>query len=462
VEDRIRAGDLSALARGEGVDDAIPLRFSWVDERTLEISPSRALPPHTRLSLVLGEGIRDLAGARLEAAPGQPGAVRREWTTAGEGASGPEARLVRPALGDVGVPTDLGRVVTSFARPVALDAEAVLHLEDEAGGVIILRAPAPCEGWIPGSCAAWELDGELAPDRAYRIADGTVRDLVGRAAVPPHEVRWFRTGPTGDAVPPTPENVIATTRSGCVVVGFDVDEPVEVVATIGDRVLTARGEGRIEVAVRPDGAAPGDGVAVHLAIEDFVGNVASLELDAAIGDDLDPSFPQLAITEVLANPRGKEPAQEFIEIRVLRGGALAGMYLSDLPWPDIEATLAVGGEPPGDELPAIDVEAGEWLVFVSPTYDEAAPDDVAPAPGARLIRLGSSLAQSGLANAGEPIALYVPEDPPISLATSSSTIDTSTSDHAGRSVVLVHDDGCDLVAAWRSHPEGRSAPGRLP
>ena len=101
------------------------------------------------------------------------------------------------------------------------------------------------------------------------------------------------------------------------------------------------------------------------------------------------------LNEVLANPSGQEPDQEWVEI--INGGSthfdLAGYVLED-----------AGGEV---MLPSAELAPGEHVLVVSESYDSASEVDVAPGEGTRLVTV-PRLAQSGLSNSGEALRLVSP------------------------------------------------------
>ncbi|NMC68474.1 MAG: lamin tail domain-containing protein [Myxococcales bacterium] len=107
--------------------------------------------------------------------------------------------------------------------------------------------------------------------------------------------------------------------------------------------------------------------------------------------------PWVALTEVLANPVGVEPAQEFVELANLGAepADLSGWSLSD------ESGGAV--LPPGTAL-----DPGEVALLVADAYDPDAPGEHAAALDARIVRLGRSLGVQGLRNSGEAVFLLDP------------------------------------------------------
>ncbi len=415
----------------------------------LRVTPMWPLDEHRRYTLLVG-GIPDLSGSRHDYG-GDP--WRRDLVSAGRGSSGPEATLVWPDPGSEGVATNLAAVETSYPRPVELWVEDVAWLEPEGGGELVgLVFPAPCEGWVPGFCLRWQVVDPLRARVRYRPTAGTVRDVWGRDGWPAPQAGWFEAGLGADQTPPSLDSVEVLRRGPCVEVRR-VGDRARVVASVGPK----RDSG-VGVSVHLGVAAPADAVTVTVDAEDVAGNVASGQWSVAAAPG---GAPNLVLTEVLANPLGDEPEQEFVEVLIREDTNLDGLYLADRAWEEIQAALAAGDEPEGDPLPPVDVAAGSVIVLVADGHDAGASEDPAPAPGSRLLRLGASLGTSGLSNAGEPVTLYR-ADPAVLISSYGNYRETGATSHGGRSVVRSDPSRCDVRSAWVSHPGGRSTPGRLP
>jgi hypothetical protein len=233
---------------------------------------------------------------------------------------------------------------------------------------------------------------------------------------------------------------------------------------VGDNTQSLEGSGVVEAGLRVDDPAirPGDEVTVRVHVVDLAGNSAAAEESVVAGASFDPLVPTLVLTEVLANPLGPEPDQEFVELANLGPAVdIDGLWLADRPWTEITAELSGGSDPPGDRVPAFALEKSELAVLVGSGYTLGLGKDPDPAPAAELILLDSSLAEGGLKNAGEPLTLYR-ADPPALVATYGNHVDTGSSSHGGISVTLGDPRACDLAQHWGSHPLGTSSPGALP
>jgi hypothetical protein len=106
------------------------------------------------------------------------------------------------------------------------------------------------------------------------------------------------------------------------------------------------------------------------------------------------------ITEVLLNPAGPEPAQEFVEVANPGPDAIdIGGYLLHDDDPEVR-----------DEIPAdTTIPAGGVILLVAEGFASGGPDPP-PAAGCALVRLDGSLGRSGLRNSGgEPVFLLAPD-----------------------------------------------------
>jgi hypothetical protein len=462
MTDPLTEGDLKAIDRGEFAPvEALELALRGP---MLWIQPRRALRPYWRYSLVIGAGVHDLGGAPLSDDEGAQGRWRVDLVTAHEGSSGPEARLVEPAPGEL-APTNIAAVVTRFARPIALGslAGSSLSLEGEDGGSIALTEPSPCPGWAPGMCVRWRLAEELSPGTRYRIGGGDLVDRWGRAAAPPGASEWFMSGEGADLEAPAMETIWAAQRGQCLQVGASSEETVTLRAAIaGESAVEVTGAGALVGALRlPLSAGEGEAIEVAVSLEDRAGNRVMTSLVRVIEGSA-AELPPLAIAEVLANPLGAEPAQEFVEVLDLRREgslvALEGLLLADLPWEEVAARLAEGSKV-GDAIPAFLSGPGQRTVIVGAGYSFGDLKDPDPPADAVVIRLATSIGDAGLRAAGEPLSLFQAA-PPRLLASFSPTLDTS--DLGGQSVVLADAGGCDHPGAWRVHPLGSSSPGAAP
>ncbi|MBW2528995.1 MAG: lamin tail domain-containing protein, partial [Deltaproteobacteria bacterium] len=106
----------------------------------------------------------------------------------------------------------------------------------------------------------------------------------------------------------------------------------------------------------------------------------------------EPPMPHVVLNEVLANPLGPEPAQEWVEL-----------YNDSATTARLEGYVLVdgGGYTP---LPPKLLGPRRYALVVNQGYQESNEFDPAPPEGVLLLRV-SSLGSGGLSNEGEPLSL---------------------------------------------------------
>ncbi|MBI4703221.1 MAG: lamin tail domain-containing protein [Deltaproteobacteria bacterium] len=158
----------------------------------------------------------------------------------------------------------------------------------------------------------------------------------------------------------------------------------------------AAGGGELDLA---RGTGPGEPLLVFPLPADSEIELVVQSLDAAgragrgqVAAHTLPPMPHVVLSEVLANPNGPEPAQEWVELYNdgLAHALLAGYVLGD-----------AGGE---TALPAAVLPPGAYALLVGESYDPASDLDPAPAPGTLLLRV-PKVGKNGLSNDGEPLVL---------------------------------------------------------
>jgi len=347
---------------------------------------------------------------RLERAPLLDGGV-----AASDGSpSGIGLALVVPGAGARDVPTNLERVVMAAAED---PGPVVVRGGD--GRVVashVMDAPLSCEA---PHCSGVALDAPLAPTSIYWVEAGGLRFS-------------FMTAAGADTSAPVVATPTLDYDGRCVLVRVASDEPVTIEladaggSTLGRRDIAALIE---EVAV----PAPG-GPFVTARLTDLAGNVASEEI---LWQPPPPGAPALTLTEVMAHPRGAQPAQEWVELKNLGTEAVSTAGL----------VISAGGS--RDSLPDALVPAGGYAVVVGAGF--ALDDgglDVPPAPGAALLRLASAAIGGGLGNAaGSVIELDDASGRVVSRY--GGFIDVSARGAAGQSAIRIDETGCDVRTNWR-------------
>jgi hypothetical protein len=373
-----------------------------------------------------------------------------EATTGGGDPAGGSAAgaLVDPAAGTADVPSNLAAVVVRLPAAIVI-AGAGFRLrpssDGSGAGSVALGALAAvaCPGAVAGSCYRVPLAAPLAPSASYvfeLLAAVTAGDGMAAAT---GVIGAFDSAASADVTPPRVVDFAVSLAGPCATVRFSTDEAasaeVVVRAVAGERVTGAgAGQTAFDLAVPFTGLAPGDPAEIVLRVTDRAGN----QVETSAGSiDLPPDTPPLVITEVLANPAGPEPGQEFVELRNLGDVdlSLAGLRLEDAKGADVlpEATLA----------------AGAYALIVPSTFDPGSARDVPPRAGTLMVPVDTRLGSDGLSNTGEVVRLRMPgagNEPLISIY--GGWVDVSAASAAGKSAHRLVDASCDHPTAWTKPP----------
>jgi hypothetical protein len=167
---------------------------------------------------------------------------------------------------------------------------------------------------------------------------------------------------------------------------------------------------------------------------------------AAFGLETAGDAPWVAITEVLENPLGEEPTQEFVELANLDDASVdvGGWTLAD----------ESGGAPLPDGTV---LEPGDVALLVADDYAPDGDGDPAADPLALLVRVGRAIGTQGLRNTGEGVALF---DATGALVTGYPNVRGALPD--GVSAVRVPPESPEAdEGAWAESGDGGPTPGRL-
>jgi hypothetical protein len=341
--------------------------------------------------------------------------------------------LVDPLAGAADVPVNLSGVTVRFAGPVTLPASALGVCGQPPSAV---GDAASCEG---GACYTAMLAAPLPARASCRVELGAgALDGAGRA-LPPGLIGSFDTAAAADDTPPVISSVAIETAGPCLAVTFSTDEPATgavVLAAGGIEATSAAGAGRtsFDVAVPVGSLPPASPATVVVRAVDRAGNATE---SAPLAWQTPAALPPLAITEVLANPLGPEPAQEWVELRNLGSDAVAteGLSLADSRG--------------ADALPATTLDGGAYALVVTSAYDPGNGADPPPRAGTPLLRVDSRLGADGLSNGGEVVRLLLGD---AVVSSYGGWVDVSSSTWAGRSVHRLVESACDRKDAWNHTP----------
>ena len=359
---------------------------------------------------------------------------------AGPAAPGPGGgRLVDPGAGSTDVPINLAALLVQFPSPVTWPADG-LHVCAGAPAPVAVAAPeqADCDS---GTCYSAALLGPLPAATSCRVelAAGVVDG--GGQAIPAGLLGVFDTAAAADDTPPLLTGVTVAVMGPCLEVRFSTDEPVTgaIVLRAGDQeTVVPAGAGLMDydVALPASLLPPATAATVSVRATDRAGNVAESEPLSLITP---AAVPPIAITEVLANPAGAEPAQEYVELRNLGDADIA-----------IDAAgLAIQDSRGADVLPAGTLVSGGYALVVTSAYDPMAGPDPPPRAGTLLLRVDSRIGSDGLSNAGEVVRLVQGETV---VSSYGGWVDVSSSAWSGKSVHRLVQTACDRPDAWNHTP----------
>ncbi|MEZ4224132.1 MAG: lamin tail domain-containing protein [Polyangiaceae bacterium] len=280
-----------------------------------------------------------------------------------------------------------------------------------ATAVAVYCAEAPIPSLTPGREEQWFL---LQPgDVPARLTQGVgSRDLMAdrcvtvRAEVDDSMPRVPPPLLSGLALEPLPLSRAAVdVPPPLPCAGADLPAPLGCLRLDGDRLHYYPTLGPTAVAVRSASGsalfalADGDELRVPglspmraEALELYAINRSGLEAEADVVVQTSAARAHPVISEVLANAVGPEPEQEWVEL--FNDGTV--------PW-QTEGYVLVDSAAQ-TPLPAAEIPPGGFALVVSEGFDPSSPFDVAPAAGAKLLRV-EALGKQGIANSGEPLSL---------------------------------------------------------
>lgn len=372
---------------------SVAIRHRW-DGRRLAIEPLEAL---------IAGGSYILAVPR-KAAVGLKEPLMAELHVDDSAHAGAAVRATFPPAEAASVPTDLLEAVISFDG-IVHGSEHAVWLEDERGFAHPTRvSEVPCLRYdsAAASCIRLSPERALAPALRYVLrTGGALIDSHGAVVSELHAGFLTRADPNEEA--PAPQAAACaldelTLPVGCALV---TDERVELQLLHNPAVRVLAELDRQRHAVLPAGAT--SPLRFTGLIPDRTYTLIVESIDAARHAEqiswplkTAPRLPTLAISEVNADPQGKEPQQEYVEL--WNFGAepqpLAGLYLSD------------DARELGTALPEqAAIAPGARALLVSDGFDPQDPRDPAPAPGSQLVRVGKSVTRAGLSNSGERLFL---------------------------------------------------------
>jgi hypothetical protein len=306
-------------------------------------------------------------------------------------------------------------------------------------------ADEPCDG---AACYRVALAGRLPPAAACRIVIGSGATDAGGVSLEGGVVGIFEAAAEADETPPVLADLSVAAAGPCLAVSFSTDEPATatIVLQAGGVEATSPagvGQTRFDVAIPLASLPPASAATLTVTAGDRAGNVVA---SSPLAFETPPALPPIAITEVLANAAGPEPAQEYVELRNLGADvvSLAGLRLEDSKG--------------ADDLPALELAAGAYALVVSSTYDEAQGQDPAPRTGTALARVDTRIGADGLANGGEIVRLLSGD---AVVSSYGGWVSVTASSWSGKGVHRLVQTACDRPDAWNRTPLA-ATPGASP
>jgi len=397
IEDLARA-PLSSAQSARRIDSELALRGAQA-----MITPRVALAPGGRYTLAVAAWARSQRGTDLTAGR-RPLVLELRIDDDPEAGARPLASW--PADGASGIGTNLEAALIVFDGAVHGEADGIWLEGPDGLAVPGASESGPCERIAAAHagrfCVRMRPEHRLAPGAGHRLRVGDlVRDGHG-APVGPWSAA-FVTAPGSDLRPPSSlvlscavdeqavELGCALVDDASIALRLQADEAVTATLSSATQQLAiAAPDGQLRL--RLAGLAEDTAQQLELVLRDSAGNqtAASLRLRTL------PALPALSVSEVLADPHGPEPQQEFVEL------VNYGAHAIDLLGFSLDDRLDMLGEPIAR---SVELAAGARALLVPDAYDATETRDVRPPPGALLVRVGAALASAGLRNAGEALFL---------------------------------------------------------
>ncbi len=357
------------------------------------------------------------------------------------GPTGPAgATLVDPAAGATGVPLNLAGVEVRFPAAVSWQTSGLVVCDGQ-GSPVPASAPAdiPCTDGGGGACYRVDLAGSLPPGTACAVSIAAGALDADGMPVAAGTIGVFEDADAPDVTPPVLSGVAVASAGPCLDVSFATDEPATgsiVVQAGGVEIDTPAGAGvtSFDVGIPLGSLPPSTAATVTVNATDLAGNTV---VSAPVAFTTPVALPPVAITEVLANPAGPEPQQEYVELRNL-GDA-------DVPLGGLRLQDSKGG----DDLPDETLAAGGYALVVTATYDPNEGSDPAPRAGTLLLRVDTRLGADGLSNAGEPVQLVMGD---VVVSSYGGWVSVSAGSWNGHAVHRLVQTACDSSNAWNHTP----------
>jgi hypothetical protein len=371
---------------------SVAVRHRW-DGEHLEIEPIEALAGGDTYTLALPR----------KAAMGLAQPFATELQIEDSPLAGAAIRDTFPAAESASVPTDLAYAVISFDGRVT-GSESGVWLEDVRG----LAHPAQsedvaCDEYDTAAASCIRLHPTLPLQAAsrYSLRSGSaLRDAHGAALTELHAAFTTQNGTQAEAATWQPGPCGVDEQSlpfGCALLS-DISIELQLFQNPSLRVIAQLQDQRVALL-------PGTRAALYFdsLTPDFDYTLSFETIDGSLNSEpgswqlhTTTSLPTLAISEINANPRGSEPEQEYVELWNFgtEPVRLDGLLVSD-------SQSELGVPIPGH----VSLPPAARALLVSDGFDATDTNDLSPAAGSLIVRIGKTITRGGLANSGERLFL---------------------------------------------------------
>jgi len=387
-----------AVVRVEVADFPLPVEALALFQGTLsdyfvsELKSGR-VPASLRARQVSAEGWVDRTGARTVLAPSEPLVPGGVYTIGVVGGR---------ALGTLHVASDGeayaervwpphqwarggGRWVFCGGFGGAADQRGIVF--DPGDIAAIASAGVDSDGALGDSCVRFDLDSNpgtgvgVPPPRFSGVAlDPAAVDFAVEPAESPTDCSANEVPLGGACAAIFDDRMVVTCAGGPLLFAMEIADRTELDAVLPGAPLVVRG---LPVA---------SSIHVHGTAIDLTGRETPFDRDVTTT----AVATHVVLNEVMANPFGPEPAEEWIEV-VNDGTAAVDLGGSTLE--DQQGSV---------EVPPATLPPGKFALLVSEGYVVNDGRDVVPAPGTLIVRLS----RLGLSNSGEAMTLRGPDGAP--------------------------------------------------
>ncbi|MBU1240001.1 lamin tail domain-containing protein [Myxococcota bacterium] len=372
----------------------IPITMEEEGNR-IQVKPAYgSFEPDTLYQLILTPHISDSQGMPLLDPTGQARAFPINLVTLPDNRETPELTMIYPQNEAKNIPLNLSFLILGSSQHLGNtdNISMILYpVEGNAANEPIALLPerrGVCPDLFPDCLILWPLR-TLDPKISYSLKVLEGSNSQADILPPWLDIPWFSTGEISWAFPLTLGAFSTEVITGCFHISWEASSPAVYDVILEDGTVAGRffsPQGLVEMAVSHDN----------------IFRIRGQGLDGSVVTGPSMAFPnkgstspRVVLTEIYANPLGKEPTQEYVEIMNISSSVieLEGYRITDDPALE------------GDLLPPFSLAPGGRAVIVGSTFTTTS-EDPAPDSSDQIIYLGNSLVNSGMGNSGEPVYLF--------------------------------------------------------